>query len=63
MTGSNQRYFGDWVSYQGQPDAGYYLGARLVLYVLQTTSFDDLISWTVEEVKDAFRAFLKEIGI
>lgn len=29
MSVSNQRYFGDWVSYNGHGDVGYYLGCRL----------------------------------
>ena len=61
MTGSNQRYFGDWVSYQGQPDTGYYLGARVARFALERAPFDDLIIWTVAEVRDAFRAFLAEL--
>ena len=61
MTGANQRYFGDWVSYRGQPDAGYYLGAEFVRHAMEKTSFDQLIGWTVEEVRDAFAAFLQTL--
>ncbi len=61
MTGANQRYFGDWVSYRGQPDAGYYLGARFVRHAMEKTSFDNLLCWTVEEVRDAFAAFLQAL--
>lgn len=30
MTKSNQKYFGDWVSYRGKGDVGYYLGTKFV---------------------------------
>lgn len=56
MTRRNQRWFGDWVSYCGKGDVGYYLGARFVQWLRRKYSFDELIRLSVECV---YRAFLK----
>ena len=40
MTPENQRYFGDWVSFDGYGDVGYYLGTDLVRYLLKEESFE-----------------------
>ena len=34
MNKLNQRYFGDWVSYYGYGDVGYYLGTKFVHYLI-----------------------------
>ena len=34
MASDSQRYFGDWVSYNGHGDVGYYLGCRFVRFIL-----------------------------
>lgn len=59
MTYSNQRYFGDWVSYYGYGDVGYYLGAKFVQYVMGYHKFDDIITWDIKEVKKQYQKFLK----
>lgn len=58
MTEDNQRYFGDWVSFYGYGDTGYYLGALFVRYLLKSNSFDEIIVYDIQEVKDAFERFL-----
>ena len=58
MTQETQRYFGDWVSFEGYPDTGYYLGARFIRFLLENDAFDRLILYSVREVKDGFVRFL-----
>ncbi len=57
MTRENQRYFGDWVSYEGHGDTGYYLGARFVRFLLNSDSFDRIICYDIREVKAGFDRF------
>ena len=59
MTFETQRYFGDWVRFEGQPDTGYYLGARFVRFLLEREDFDRILSYDLAEVKDAFERFLR----
>lgn len=59
MTHENQRYFGDWVQFEGHGDTGYYLGARFVRFLLETDSFDNIISYDIETVKEGFGRFLQ----
>ncbi|MBP5231430.1 MAG: hypothetical protein ILO68_06830 [Clostridia bacterium] len=67
MTRGTQRYFGDWVFYDGRPDAGYYLGAAFVRFCLQSsgkdrqTAFDELIGWGSETVEAAYGSFLQSL--
>ncbi len=58
MTPESQRYFGDWVSYHGKGDVGYYLGAELVHYLLENQSFDDVINSGVEKVYESYLEFI-----
>ena len=56
-TEETQRWFGDWVRYRGQPDVGYYLGARFVQDVLRYAPFDGILAWGSGEVRSAFDRF------
>lgn len=58
MTRENQRYFGDWVRFDGHGDTGYYLGARFVRFLLQTDDLNSLISYDISEVKAGFSDFI-----
>ena len=60
MTSHSQRYFGDWVRYEGHSDVGYYLGTRFVRFILKTDSFDRIISYGINDVKNAFDLFCSE---
>ena len=51
MTSNNQRYFGDWVTYKGQSDVGYYLGTKFVQFICKIYNFDDILSFDIEEVE------------
>ena len=59
MTNENQRYFGDWVSFEGYGDTGYYLGTDFVRFVLATSSFDDVINFDINIVKREFECYMK----
>lgn len=61
MHGGHQRYFGDWVRWEGYPDAGYYLGARLVQFICRTHGFDDILSATVDQVEAWLAAYLRSL--
>ena len=58
MDRSNQRYFGDWVRFEGRPDTGYYLGARFVQFILKQDAFDHVINYDMPAVRNAFKEFL-----
>ena len=61
MSQENQRYFGDWVSFDGYGDTGYYLGTRFVRFLLEHDTFDRMILYGVQEVKDGFIRFLNSV--
>lgn len=58
MTQENQRYFGDWVRFEGHPDVGYYLGTRFVHYLLKNDCFENIINYTFENVNAEFNKFM-----
>lgn len=58
MTQKNQRYFGDWVSFEGYGDTGYYLGACFVRFLLDSDCFDHIILYGIQEVREGFERFL-----
>lgn len=60
MTPAGQRYFGDWVVYNGHNDVGYYLGCQFVRYVLSSCPFDELIRFDIDEVTRLYRQFIQE---
>lgn len=53
-----QRYFGDWVNFEGHADVGYYLGARFVRYLLRNDCFENIINYTFERVQTEFNKFM-----
>ena len=60
MTRENQRYFGDWVNFEGYGDVGYYLGTRFIRFMMETNSFDNIIQYRLDKVKEECRKFSKE---
>ena len=54
MTNENQRYFGDWVRFEGYGDTGYYLGARFVRFLLGSDTFNNIICYDINDVKTGF---------
>lgn len=57
MTRSTQRYFGDWVSYRGRSDVGYYLGARFIHFLLGQYTFAQLIDLPITDIPSCFTKF------
>ena len=58
MTFANQRYFGDWVEYDGHSDVGYYLGCEFVRYIMSEFQFDEIISFDIDIVGRLFHQFI-----
>lgn len=59
MTKLNQRYFGDWVSYHGKGDVGYYLGARFVQQLCDKYDFHQLINMEIDSIYQEYLLFIK----
>lgn len=59
MTRSNQRYFGDWINYRGQPDVGYYLGARFLQWLSKRYAFDEMIVFDKSLINVEWNSYLK----
>lgn len=59
MTKSNQRYFGDWASFEKHGDTGYYLGNMFVHYLLRFDSFDNVIQYRISQVRERYEDFLE----
>ena len=57
MRRDNQRYFGDWVRYDGHGDVGYYLGAKFVDFICEKRPFGSILSMDVSEVERLYLAF------
>lgn len=54
---ANQRYFGDWVSYMGHGDVGYYLGCRFLQFICSKYKFDDVINYDIGRVETLYERF------
>ena len=61
MTKANQNYFGDWVSYNGKGDVGYYLGTKFVQHLREKYDFERLISMKIDEVYREYLMFTEQI--
>ncbi|MBP5607394.1 MAG: hypothetical protein J6X66_03890 [Lachnospiraceae bacterium] len=61
MTPEDQRYFGDWVSFEGRGDTGYFLGTKFVRYLQKSDEFDRIISYDIDTVKEKFKSFCDEV--
>ncbi len=62
MTRSTQRYFGDWVSYQGHGDVGYYLGAKFIHFLLARYDFAQLIDLPIANIPNLFTEFCDSLS-
>lgn len=63
MTQFTQRYFGDWCSYHGRGDTGYYLGARFVRYLTETRPFDSLLDLEIQPVFELYKEFVRRYSL
>ena len=57
LTRETQRYFGDWVSFEGYPDVGYYLGAHFVRFLMEKMTFDEVLRLPLSQIQQLFDAF------
>lgn len=62
MRRENQRWFGDWVSYEGRGDVGYYLGAKFVDFICRERDFDDILALDAETVEKLYLDFAQTKG-
>ena len=54
MNKLNQRYFGDWVNYNGYSDVGYYLGTKFIHSLIEKYNFTQLINLSIDEVYNLY---------
>lgn len=59
MTVKSQRYFGDWVEYNGHGDVGYYLGCKFIQYILSMYKFDEIICFDIDKVTRLYKQFIQ----
>lgn len=57
---SVQDFFGDWCSFEGYSDVGYYLGAELIRKALTEYTIDDVLNLSMSDVKRLLFLCLKE---
>ena len=60
MNHQTQRYFGDYVSYLGYSDVGYYLGAKFIHYLADKHSIDEIIKFDIGKIFDHYMAFIAQ---
>jgi len=58
-TRKKQNYFGDWTNYHNFGDSGYYLGTKLIHFILRTNDFDSILSFDIGQVKAYYKEFLE----
>lgn len=59
LTKSTQNYFGDWVSYHGRGDVGYYLGGKFVQKLSDKYSFEQLIKMSIDDIYQEYLMFVE----
>ena len=59
MTRENQRYFGDWVSYHGKGDVGYYLGTKFVQQLCSKYAIEQLINMNIDSIYREYLFFVE----
>ncbi|MGB4984380.1 MAG: hypothetical protein WBO70_01220 [Erysipelotrichaceae bacterium] len=60
---STSDFFGDWTSYQGHSDVGYYLGAKYVKYLENYFSLVAIANLSIAQLKSSFMDFVREINV
>ena len=56
---SVQDFFGDWESYKGHSDVGYFLGSRFIRYMMQEYSLQEIAGFKIKTVYKKFREYVK----
>ena len=57
---SVQDFFGDWCSYNGHPDVGYYLGCKFVEYLMKTYTLKEIAKLPYRKLNIAFTDFVNQ---
>ncbi len=58
---SVQDFFGDWCSYEGHSDVGYFLGCRFVRYLMKTHSLKEIANMKYKTVNKIFTEFANTV--
>lgn len=56
---STQDFFGDWCSYNGYSDVGYFLGCRFVRHLMQSYSLKQIAAMPYRKINEEFKIFAK----
>ncbi|MGN0570493.1 MAG: GNAT family N-acetyltransferase [Candidatus Fimenecus sp.] len=56
---STQDFFGDWCSYNGHSDVGYFLGCRFVRHLMQSYSLKQIAAMPYRKINEEFKVFAK----
>lgn len=59
---STQDFFGDWCSYNGYSDVGYFLGCRFVRHLMQSYSLKQIATMPYRKINEEFKVFAKTVG-
>lgn len=54
-----QHFFGDWASYHGYGDAGYFLGAEFLRFLMEKYEYEELLNFELEQVKEGYKEFME----
>lgn len=54
---SIQDFFGDWCSYNGYSDVGYYLGCRFVEYLIKSYSLKEIANFSYRKLNKEFKGY------
>lgn len=58
---SVQDFFGDWCSYNGRSDVGYFLGCRFVRFLMKANSLKDIANMKYRVLNKAFKEFANTV--
>ena len=59
---SVQDFFGDWCSYNGYSDVGYYLGCQFVEYLMKNRTLKEIANMKYRAINKAFTEFSTTVG-
>ena len=57
---SVQDFFGDWCSYNGYSDVGYYLGCRFVEYLMKSYSLKEIAKFSFSKINKEFKDYARQ---
>ena len=58
---STQDFFGDWCSYKGHSDVGYFLGCRFVRHMMETYSLKEIANMSYRTVNREYKRFAEKV--